>query len=204
LEAFNMKRFRFLTGFGLALMAVLLVAASNDRFINGTAIPREKTLVYTTGSQSISAGAVTATSIVNSGNTSIAGTLAVTGASSLVGAATFSAPPKFASAVTGIVGATASNQAGGQPIPLTAALYSVGTVGSSGDSVTLPTGAALGHMVIVENRAASNTMDVFPGASGSINNGAGDVALPVLAGKAYACFSTTAGVSAVKWACVGP
>ncbi len=187
-------------------VAVCLIACTGgaNRFINGTEIPHEKTLVYTTGSQSITAGAVTATSITNSGNTAVAGTLAVTGASTFVGAATFSAPIRLASAVTGVTAATGGDQATGYQIPLTASLFSVGTVGTSGDSVKLPTGAPLGHTVIVENRAATNTLDLFPGASGAINNKAGDAVLNVLAGKSYVCASLTAAAAATLWTCAGP
>ncbi len=186
-----MKRFRFVGGFGVALLALFVIAATNDRYINGTAIPREKVLVYTTGSQAITAAAVTATSVVNSG------------VLTQTGAATFSLPPRFASAVTGVTASTGGIQ-GGNPILLTTSLYSVGTVGTSGDSVTLPTGAALGHTVVVENRAATNSLDVFPGASGAVNNKAADALYPLPAGKALTCYSLTAAAAATNWACVGP
>ncbi len=175
-------------------MAVVLMAAAAggaNRFINGTEIPFQKVLVYTTGSQSITAGAVTASSVVNSG------------VLTQTGAATFSLPPRFANAVTGVTASTGGIQ-GGNPILLTTSLYSVGTVGTSGDSVTLPTGAALGHTVVVENRAATNSLDVFPGASGAVNNKAADALYPLPAGKALTCYSLTAAAAATNWACVGP
>ncbi len=170
-------------------------------------------LSTTTGTYS---GALSASGITNtgdistSGNSTVAGTLAVTGATTLrstlavTSAATFSAPIRLASAVTGVTAATGGDQASGYAIPLTASLFSVGTVGTSGDSVRLPTGAPLGHTVIVENRAATNTLDLFPGASGAINNKAGDAVLNVLAGKSYVCASLTAAAAATLWTCSGP
>jgi hypothetical protein len=178
LEKMTMLRFVFMAL--LVLLAESCATGGSNRFINGTEIPREKTLVYTSGAQSVTLGAVTATS------------------------ATFSAPIRLASAVTGVTAATGGDQATGVAIPLTASLFSVGTVGSSGDSVRLPTGAPFGHTVIVENRAATNTLDVFPGASGAVNNKAADALFPVLAGKAYVCASLTAGTAATLWTCAGP
>lgn len=160
-------------------------------------------LANAAGNLSTTSGAFSTTLAVTgastlTGNVAVGGTLAVTGAT------TFRTPVRLASAVTGATAATGGDQATGFPIPLTVSLFSVGTVASSGDSVTLPTGAALGHMVVVENRAATNTLDVFPGASGAVNNKAGDAVYNLAAGKALTCYSLTPALAATNWACVGP
>ncbi len=121
----------------------------------------------------------------------------------MTGAATFATPIRLASAVTGVTAATSGIQTG-FPIALTLSLVSVGTVGTSGDSVTLPTGAALGHTLIIENGDSTDSLDVFPGASGAVNNKAADALYPLPAGKALLCTSKTPALAATNWACVGP
>jgi hypothetical protein len=180
----KMTMLRLFIWAAVALLAESCTTGAN-RYINGTEIPREKTLVYTSGAQSVTLGAVTATTLAASG------------------AATLSGPVRFASAVTGVTAATAGTQ-GGAPIALTTALVEVGTVGTTGDSVTLPTGAPLGHFVAVLNNDSADSLDVFPGPSGQVNNEAADALYPLAAGKALACYSLTAGTAATKWLCAGP
>ena len=145
-----MKRTSLLAGFAIALAAVGLIAAANDRYINGTAIPREKVLVYTTGSQAITAGAVSATTVTASSNVSVAGTLAVTGALSTAAGLTYS--------TTETVGLSAAVAATGTSktdcTALTASLNVV-TSATALQGVCLLTAAAGLHQKVVNETAVS-------------------------------------------------
>jgi hypothetical protein len=71
------------------------------------------------------------------------------------------------------------------------------TVGSAGDSYTLPSAVA-GITHVVCNGAAANAMDVFPFTSDSINKESADTAISLAAGECMICVAFTT----VKWGCV--
>ncbi len=209
-----MKKFLLVASAALTLLAVTSLADAGGEWLRAGNV-WFKGLVYngtskvqltnaagnvstTTGTFS---GAVSASGITNTGNSTVTGTLAVTGATALRGVTTFSSSVNFASAVTGVTAAT-SGTFGGSPIAATTSLVEVGTVGSSGDSVTLPTGITLGKMVVVSNKAASNALNLFAPSGGYVNNKAQNGSLQVVAGKAFACYATDPAV--ITWACVGP
>lgn len=177
-----MTRFRFLTGFALALLATGLIAATGgaNRFINGTEIPFNKTLVYTTGAQAITAGAVTATTVAASS------TLSVTGAATL--ASTVSLTSAGNVAATGATGASATTLA-----------YTINGVSATtgGLSVVLPT-AATGRVVLVGNQSAS-TVSLYPFTGDAINAGAANAALSMSTAKSYVCGA----VDVDHWICAG-
>ena len=84
------------------------------------------------------------------------------------------------SAVNGVTAATGSTQATG--VRIENAITRVTTVGTAGDSLTLPKAQA-GMQCVVINAAAANSMDVFPAAGDAINALAADAALAVAANK---------------------
>lgn len=71
------------------------------------------------------------------------------------------------------------------------------TVGTAGDSFTLPD-AAVGTVIMVCNAAAANAMDVFPFTSDRINSAAADAAISLAAGECMQCVKFTA----IRWGCV--
>lgn len=93
--------------------------------------------------------------------------------------------------VTGITASTSSDQAGGVEVKYQN--MDVSTVGTAGDSLTLPFGQE-GMQITIRNSAAANSMDVFPASGQSINALAGDAAYAQAAGKTV-IFSFTGG----KW-----
>lgn len=209
-----MTRFKFLAGFAVALTAGVLVAATGgaNRFINGTEIPFQKTLVYTSGSQAVTLGALTGTSATLSstlavtgastltgvvtastgatvaGNVAVGGTLAVTGASTFVGASTFTLPNIYGVA-TGLTAHAGGGQ--GSCLALTKELNIVSTVATAADSVCLPTAAA-GNRVTVVN-TATNPMAVFPASGGTIQPVAANasITVPGLSAMTFNGTSTT-------------
>lgn len=82
--------------------------------------------------------------------------------------------------VTGVTASTSSDQAGGVEIKYQN--IEVSTVGTAGDSLTLPFGQE-GMRITVRNSAAANSMDVFPASGESINALAGDAAYAQAANK---------------------
>ncbi len=86
----------------------------------------------------------------------------------------------------GVTAAVASTQAGGYPI--TRAVTRVTTVGTAGDSLLLPAALA-GEQRVVFNKAAANSLDVFPGVGDNINVLADDAAyaLAVTKGVIFFC-----------------
>lgn len=83
-------------------------------------------------------------------------------------------------AVSGVTAATASNQAGGYPI--TKAITRVTTAASAGDSLLLPAAKA-GDTRIVFNKAAANSIDIFPNVGDNINALSDDAAYALAATK---------------------
>ena len=69
------------------------------------------------------------------------------------------------------------------------------TVGTAGDSATLPSPVELGTRITVKNNAASNSMDLFPNSGETINGGSADAAKAIAAG---ACI-TLVKASATNW-----
>lgn len=211
---------RFKYGFlaGLALV-VLIGAGEANRYINGTEIPRAKTLVYTSGAQAVTLGAITATSEALSGNETVGGTLGVSGAATLgstmsvaatgtlssdlvvvgslavTGAATLnSASFTWSSVEAGATCATGSAQGDGA---MTTLAVQCTTVGSAGDCKTLPT-AAVGKVAMACNAAAANAMDLFPATGAQINKENANTAISLAAGECAFCV----GFSTTRWGCV--
>lgn len=91
------------------------------------------------------------------------------------------------SAVGGLTAAAGSTQATG--VPLTSALSKFTTVGTAGDSATLPVAKA-GMRRVVKNGAAANSMDIFPAVGESINALSGDAAYALAVTKTveFFCF----------------
>lgn len=82
--------------------------------------------------------------------------------------------------VTGVTASASSDQAGG--VALDYKNYDVSTVGTAGDSLTLPVGQE-GMRLTVRNSAAANSMDVFPASGQAINALADDAAFAIAANK---------------------
>jgi hypothetical protein len=214
-----------LKGFLLALGAVLLMASGANRYINGTEIPRNKTLLYSDGAQSATLGATAVSGALTvSGNGGITGTLAVTGAVTMrstldvTGAVSASGITNSGnSTVTGalaVTGATTlrnadvllSSVAAGVTADvgsaqgngaMTTLATQVTTSASAGDAVTLPTPAA-GKLVVVCNAAAANAIDAFPPAGVQVNKESANTAIALAAGECMFCM----GFSATRWGCV--
>lgn len=83
--------------------------------------------------------------------------------------------------VTGVTASTSSDQAGGYAVQYKN--VHVGTVGTAGDSLTLPFGQE-GMSLTIVNGAAANSMDVFPASGEAINALSGDAAFAIAANKA--------------------
>jgi len=71
------------------------------------------------------------------------------------------------------------------------------TVGTAGDSTTLPGNFDAGTLIYVKNDAATNSMDVFP-ASGDDAGAGADTAVAVAAGDFAVFFATTANTTWTK------
>lgn len=92
-------------------------------------------------------------------------------------------------------GLTAHSGGGqGSATPLTGGMNQVTTVAGANDSVLLPVSAA-GMVVAVVNATATNSMNVFPAASETINALTGGTAFGVAAGKTVIFICALAG----KW-----
>ena len=98
--------------------------------------------------------------------------------------------------IGGAANALTAHAGGGQTngIPLTASINRVTTVASAGDSGLLPSALA-GAEITVINDAASNSMNVFPASSETINALSANAAFAVAAGKTATFFSAVNG----KW-----
>lgn len=189
----------------LAIAAfVTLTAAGASRFINGTEIPQSVTLLYSTGSQAATLGAVTATSVASSGAMSgttgtFTGAVAVSGALGVTGAVTLKNESLLLTSVTadGTASTTSAQGTVGASGLVSSLVTHAATVGTNGDSYTLPD-AAVGAVYMVCNAAAANNMDVFPFTSDSINKESANTAINLVAGECALCVKVTA----VKWGCV--
>ncbi len=165
----------------------MLTAAGASRYVNGTEIPNAVTLLYSSGSQAATLGATSATSLA------VSGSLGVTGAVTLRNASL---------SLTSLnAGATASTESAQGTVGASGLISTLAvqadTVGSAGDSFTLPSAVA-GLVQVVCNGAAANAMDVFPFTSDSINKESANTAISLAAGECMICFAFTA----VKWGCV--
>lgn len=166
-----------------AFAFVILTAAGASRYVNGTEIPNAVTLLYSSGSQAATLGAVTASSVA------VSGAVSVTGAVTLNNAAI-----TFGSLAAGVTAATGSAQGDGA---MTTFATQVSTSASAGDAVTL-IAAAAGRVALVCNRAAANAIDVFPAASDAINKETANTAISLAAGECMYCLA----FDAVQWGCV--
>lgn len=200
-----MKKFGILPGFLLAVGALLLTAAGASRFINGTEIPQSVTLLYSTGAQSATLGATTTTTLASSGAVTMASTLgvvgavSVTGALGVTGAVTLKDDELYLKNVSADGTASTFSAQGtiGASGLVSSLVTHAATVGTNGDSYTLPDDA-VGAVRMVCNAAAANNMDVFPFTSDSINKESANAAINLLAGECTLCVKMTA----VKWGCV--
>lgn len=91
-----------------------------------------------------------------------------------------------------LTASTSSDQAGGVPITKDFTVFD--TVGTAGDSATLPK-ALPGRSLVVKNNAAANSMDIFPSSGESINALSGDAAYALAVTKSVLFFCVVAG----KW-----
>lgn len=186
-----MNRFRMLTGFAIAMLAVFLGAAANDRVINGTAIPREKTLVYTSGSQAVTLGALTGTSAT------LSSTLAVTGTSTFTGAVTFTAP-----SVIGVGAAVAATGTTKTDCTALTKEYNTAT-GTALQGVCLLTAAVGQHQVVYNDSAVA--LIVYPLDAGDDTLAVDDLAaLSADTGIAIGPLSTLdcTAYTTTKWHCL--
>lgn len=76
------------------------------------------------------------------------------------------------------------------------------TVGTGGDSTTLPVSAGKGHTIVIKNNAAANAMDVFPNTGGCINSGTANAAVSIPAGATRWFVAETEG-AATNWETFG-
>jgi hypothetical protein len=131
--------------------------------------------------------------------TAALGAVAVSGALGVSGAVTLrNASLNLTSLNAGATASTESAQSivGASGLISTLAVQA-DTVGSAGDSFTLPSAVA-GLVQVVCNGAAANAMDVFPFTSDSINKETANTAISLAAGECMFCVAFTA----VKWGCV--
>lgn len=154
-------------------------------------------LTNSTGNLSTTSGSfstgVTAVTGTFTGNVGVSGALGVTGAATL----------KNASLLLTSVSAdgTASTESAQGTVGASGLISSLvthaSTVGTNGDSYTLPDDS-IGSVRMVCNAAAANNMDVFPFTSDSINKESANAAVNLVAGECMLCVKMTA----VKWGCV--
>lgn len=97
--------------------------------------------------------------------------------------------PAF-SAADALTASTDSNQAGGTAITKQFSRFT--TVGTAGDSATLPAAKA-GDWRIIKNAHATNSMDVFPATGETVNAGSANAAFAVAATKAALFFAAKDG-----------
>lgn len=90
----------------------------------------------------------------------------------------------------GVTASTTSDQAGGYLI--TRQVTRVTTVGTAGDSLLLPAALA-GELRIVFNKAAANSLDVFPGSGDAINALSANAAYALAATKGVIFYCAVAG-----------
>ncbi len=91
------------------------------------------------------------------------------------------------------LGLTASSGSIQGGTPLTASFNVIDTVGTAGDSVTLPLNSKLSTIIFIKNGAGANAMDVFPALGDDLGAGA-NTAASLLAGKGIAYIKTAATV----------
>ncbi len=136
------------------------------------------------------------------GNQTVGGTLAVTGAATLAAAATVGTTLGVTgvSTLTAGVKSSAANAltahaGGGQAsaLALTSIINRVTTVGSANDSVKLPAAVAGMKDIVVENAAASNSMNVYPVSGEVINALSPDAPLALAANKRAIFFCAVTG-----------
>jgi hypothetical protein len=133
------------------------------------------------------------------GALSTASTLAVTSTSTFTGAATFSAPPVFASAETALTAHAGGTQAAALALSATKFIHVVSTVGTAADSVALPA-PVLGTCHLVANEAAANALQLFAVTPATINARATATGVSVSAAKGTLCCAS----STTDYACTGP
>ena len=216
-----MQKLKTIGFFALGAFAVLAVGwtvNSNEVWVRGVlkAGSSKVSLTDSTGNLATTSGTYT-------GNVGVSGTLGVTGAATLqstlsvVGASALSGAVSVTGAlgVTGAVtlksasflltsvsadgtASTESAQGTTGPSGLISSLVThASTVGTNGDSYTLPD-ASIGAINVVCNAAAANNMDVFPFTSDSINKESANTAVNLVAGECMLCVKVTA----VKWGCI--
>lgn len=138
-------------------------------------------------------GTLTAPTGTFTGPVGVSGALGVTGAVTLANASFL-----LTSVSADQTASTESAQGTTGPSGLISALVThASTVGTNGDSYTLPDDA-VGSVRMVCNAAAANNMDVFPFTSDSINKESANAAVNLVAGECMICLKMTA----VKWGCV--
>jgi hypothetical protein len=96
----------------------------------------------------------------------------------------------FMSAVAGLTAHSGGGQ--GSALPLTAAVNRVLTVAAAGDSVLLPK-ATVGASIVVMNKAATNSMNVFPSTGDQVNALGANAAYALAATKVVRFYCAVAG-----------
>jgi hypothetical protein len=192
-----MKRFSFV------LTLVLAVVFGGGWLFKDQDLVMKARLMFlnASGSNTITlhAGNANALQIVDDGGTTYATVTGVTGTTGIMaGGFTFSQPPVFASAATGITAHAGGTQAAAFALDATKFVHQVTTVGSAADSVALPTPIP-GTCYLISNEAASNSMQLFAITPVTINGAATATGIAVAAKKGEFCCATTA----ATYSCAG-
>lgn len=124
----------------------------------------------------------------SSGNTTVAGTLGVTG--NLTGSAVL----LMAGIETGLTAHAGGTQGAALALSASKSVHVVTTVGSANDSVVLPAATGSGAVHYVSNQAAANSMQLFGLASDTINAVASGTGVAVTTKKTAICVDYAAGV----------
>jgi hypothetical protein len=184
------------------LVVSALVAGVASAVDYNSAVSWFKGVIYAGSSRvalTNSTGNLSTTTGTFSGAVNITGAVAITGALGVTGAATLKNASLLLTSVS--ADATASTHSAQGTVGASGLISTLGThaatVGSAGDSFTLPD-ASIGALQVVCNAAAANAMDVFPFTSDSINKESADTAISLAAGECMLCVKFTA----VKWGCV--
>lgn len=98
------------------------------------------------------------------------------------------------SVTTGITAHAGGGQA--NALALTALYNQIDTVGSAADSVKLPAPSFVGQLIIVNNNAAANSMQVFGAGTDTINGVATGTGVAQAAGKIAIYIASTVGTAA--------
>jgi hypothetical protein len=197
-----MKKLNPLWGFLFGAIAVLSIGwtmNASEVWLKGVVKTGSGKVTLTDSTGNLSTTSATLSTGLSAVTGTFTGAVAVSGALGVTGAATLKNASLLLTSVS--ADATASTESAQGTVGASGLISTLGThaatVGSAGDSFTLPD-ASIGAVNVVCNAAAANAMDVFPFTSDSINKETANTAISLAAGECMICVKFTA----VKWGCV--